>query len=242
MARFQASAKATIAAAIAALASSAGATNLLVITGPGDLGYGYGYSNWTNFTSAINGAVAGSGGSVTTATSVGTDALGYDAVMLDQRWTGGTLSADEMTNLSSFIATGKKLFMVGENSAWTTWDTQILSLVGGTFTGEASGPAAALVANQITAGVPSINLNAAGTSIGGTPLYAPGFAALWTGGQSVLTVLDVNVFDQSNGNLQFENNVASWLVSSVPEPGTYALLAAGLGVIAWAARRRVVKA
>ena len=53
--------------------------------------------------------------------------LSYNAIWLDARSFGGSLlSANELSNIATFIATGRRVVLMGENTNWTTWDNQIL--------------------------------------------------------------------------------------------------------------------
>jgi hypothetical protein len=218
------------------------AAQLLVSDSGGTLNYGYGYSNWVNFTAAINSAFGGAGNVtvVPDLTNAGQVAAA-DAVFLDQRWLTGTLSATEITNIQNFIASGKRIVMIGENSSWNPWDQQILGIVGGTFVTDFGGVTTPVLVHPLTAGVTQLNLAAAGIASGGTPLFDQNFATLW-GAQNVLTVLDVNVFDESHwpdpNHTQWGNNVAVWLAGAVPEPSSAILAAIGAALfVVWRARK-----
>jgi len=224
---------------------SAFATNVLLSGSGGTLGYGYGYSGWTNFTSAINSST-GNGVTVVSNYNNLAQMLASDALFLDQRWTSGSLSATELSNLATFIATGKKVVLMGENSGWTSWDNQILGLVGGAYAGDGNGGANTIYSHALTSGVSSVNLPVSGLSTvtGGTALFDQNWATLWGTNQNVLTLLDINVmsnaFWNNADNAQFAQNVADWLgtpSASVPEAGsTVALL--GLALVGFAALRR----
>lgn len=230
-------------ATIFACTASANAGPILVSDSGGIAGYGYGYSNWDNFTNALN-AASGNMVSVTPNLNNLGFMLGFDALLVDQRWVGGSLGATEVANITAFIATGRRVLMIGENSSWTSWNNQILGIVGGAFVGQSSAVANAVVVNSLTAGAPSFNLPTAGLAAGGTALYAPNFATLWGAG-NVLTVLDVNVWSDSvsaNGT-QFGINVANWLAvpfvgSAVPEPMSVALFGIGASILGAARLRR----
>lgn len=218
------------------------ATQILLSQSHGDLGYGYGFDSWDNMTSYLN---TESGSGITTVANFEnySQMAGYDALWLDQRWTGGTLSSTEIANITSFALTGKKVVLIGENDSWTAWNQQILSITGGTFGGMYNGLANAIVSNEITAGVSSCSLAASGivTTGGGTALFDKNFATLWN--ENVLTVLDVNVFDDNYAGLanndQFARNVAKWIstpTSNVPEPSSMLLMF--LGIVSLVAYRK----
>jgi hypothetical protein len=213
--------------------SAASAQSLIVGDSGGQLDYGYGYADWTGFTNDLNANFA----SVTVVTTFENLAqlLAADSILVDQRWTNGALSALEVSNLSTCIASGKRVLLVGENSTWQAWNDQILGIVGGSFAGDGGGILSVVNPDPIlTAGVNSIQPISPGLAGGGTSLFTQNVATLW--GSNVMTLLDVNVVDDTfaglANNRQFAKNTAKWL--SVPTPGSLPLLV----VAALGARRR----
>ena len=202
------------------------------------LGYGYGLYYWDSFSAALDGAYGAGNISVSTAAMDNlATLLGYDSLLVGPRQSGaGTgLSATEISVLSSYVATGRRVALVGENAAWADWDTSILQAVGGTFGGEFDGNSAAVLAHPLTAGVSQVYFAIDGLAVGGTSLFAANVATLWGGGQSALTLLSVNVIEDDNwatlNDAAFGTNIAEWLAGdegpSIPEPSTFVLFGAG---------------
>jgi hypothetical protein len=217
-----------------------------VLVSQAEIGFGYGFPEWDNFSAALD---AATGNQVTVVPNFSNLAqmFQFDALLLDQRVINMTLGANEASNIAAFAATGRRVLMMGENDIWTVWDNQILAIVGSSFAGTAQGQATRLVVNPLTAGAPTLTLAIAGTaglSAGGTPLYAPNFATLWGPHQNVLTVLDVNVWQDDSWNINnggvFGTNVANWLASAprVPEPCGFTLTVVGAAVGALRSRHR----
>jgi len=204
--------------------------------------YGYGLGLWNNMSATLD---AASGNSIDVAPDFSNlgQMLTYDALWLDQRWTNGSLSASEVVNLTSYIATGRRVVMVGENSAWTNWNNQILGIVGGSFDSQFSGSLTTVVANELTAGVNTVSAPLVGVAaLGGTSLFDKNAVTLWGAG-NVLTMLDVNICADNNwganDNATFCGNVASWISTpaSVPEPSIILLLGSGLALFGFLRRK-----
>ena len=204
--------------------------SLLVSDSGGSLGVGYGYYKWGNMTAALN--------AVFETVDVAPDfenlgqMLSYDRLWLDQRGTdesGASLSANEINNITAFVATGRRLVLLGENNLWTSWNNQILGIGGGTYWSHYDGTATVIAAHDLTAGVSSVDLRFDGRANGGTALFDQNWATLWGGDENLLTLLSYNVmWDEDWGvldNGQFALNVADWLVA--PEPATLSLLVLG---------------
>jgi hypothetical protein len=190
--------------------------------------YQYNASNWTGFTAALNTAFGGSS-NITVTSSQLTNAAALanvDAILVDFRTMAATLAAGEVTNLQSFIASGRRIVLLGENSSWTVWDNSILGLVGGTFSGsDTSATLTPIVSNSLTAGVTSLATSGDGiTAAGGTSLFNLNVVTLWGAGQNVVTMLSVNTVDDSAGsaagNVQFKTNLATWLAGGPSSGGT----------------------
>ena len=164
--------------------------------------------------------------------------MSYDALLLQLRNTGDSLSALELSNLQAFIATGRRVLMVGENVNWASWNQQILNVVGGADISSGLNYVIAnkVFNNEITNGADPVTLVYPGESSGGTSLYDYEFATLWGINQNALTVLDANVFEDFYWSYygpqsgQFATNVAYWLAGpqAVPEPSVIILFGSGL--------------
>ena len=229
---------------LVALVPCANATSLLVIQTAdtsGGFGYGYGNSDWTQMTGFLQSAF---GISNITVASDTTGLLGYDRLWLDQRWVTGSLTAQEISDIGAFVATGRRTVLIGENDDWSNWSNQILGIVGGSYSGnDTSDVINTITASPITAGVNSIYTIVDGIAVGGLPLFDQNVATLWGTSQNVLSILSVNIMDDTyivnNDNVTFSANTAEWLAGTpIPEPGSITLLITGLGLIAGIAWKR----
>jgi len=206
-------------------------------------GDGYGLSDWTGMTLALNNAF---GAGNITVSKASLDNLGY-LLSFDRLWItppkpGGSLSSLEIANLRAFIATGRGVIMVGENNNWSAWNASILQSVGGTYTGleTSDTPLTPVLTHPLTAGVPLLTTDGDGLAVGGTPLFNENVATLWGDQQNVLSLLSISVIDDyfpGVRNEAFKVNMAEWLVA-VPEPSSLAIVWLGGAAIAfWKARK-----
>lgn len=226
----------------------AGAGTLLVNQQDPYIGsYGYGLDRWVAFSAMLDAQFGAT--NITVQTSNLTDLLAYDSLMVVPTDPGGShpvLDATEIANLQAFIATGRRVLLVGENDAWTAWNNSILSAVGGSFAGELSvveGDLAPVLVHPLTAGVSLLRYRVDGLATGGTSLFDMNLATLWGAGQNTLSVLSSNIIEDYyfgiSDNTAFATNMAAWLdgadTGQVPEPASYLL--AGLGMALVAIRR-----
>jgi hypothetical protein len=209
----------------------------------------WGSTGFSSMQGAITNAFGGTANIVAVASIANfADLAGSTALFLDlgASGAGGALSAQEQVTLAQYIASGRRVFFLGENNAWAGWNNSFLSLVGGTASPTlVTGPVTATGTHPITSGVTTVTITGGIAATGGTALFTPAVGALWGGAQNVFSFLDYNAFNNTNwgltDNARFGGNVAQWLagtqVGVVPEPSTYALLATGLVVLGVARRR-----
>lgn len=230
-------------------AQMAWAVPILVRTGVDNSGEGgYGSAGWSQITGLVDTAT---GNMVTVVTdytnNAQVQAAGALWVNTGDRFGTIDLTAGEIANIIQFIGSGGRVVLFGENTSWTNWNNNILSVVGGAQAGAANGILNTTLVHELTAGVASINIPAgAAAAAGGTALFDQNLATLW-GALNVLTFLDSNVLQDAfiggADNLVFGQNLANWIaadVRQVPEPGTLFLLGLGLAGLGIARRRRKV--
>lgn len=109
---------------------------------------------------------------------------------------------------------------------------------------------------EVAGGVVASAINNAGTVVGSAAFFDAPFTAsafMWQNGTMINlnSLIDptlgwtiVNAFDINDNNqiavlgCQWNGDCQALLLSTVPEPGTYAMLCAGLGMMGWTLRRR----
>lgn len=229
--------------AVMMLSVNAHALSVLLAGNPADSVYGYGETQWSNFTAALDAATSNNI-TLTPAFMDMAQMMAHDAIFLDLRLSPA-LSPQELANISAYMGTGRKVLMMGEtNGSWAAWNAQILSLVGGVSIGDFTGPTTAVGGHPLTAGVASVVVPLGGVATGaGTPLFAQNWATLW--GDNVLTLLDSNTFENimwgTADNQQFALNVAAWIADSRPAPIPGAIWLLGSGLAGLVAIRRRMK-
>ena len=232
-----------LAAATLAAVTPAHAVSVVHQTGQGSYTTNvFGGSQWTVFTAMFDAAHSRSAVGSFADPSV----PGYDAAWGDQEL-GNTLSGAEVSALMGFIGSGHKAVLVGENYSWAGWNTSLMAVVSGTHTDDCSWSVGSpLVSGLLTGGVASVQ-NTCGSTLGSGGgaqiLFSNAMAALYkVGAGEALVIMDSNWNDNTYmvnyDNRRFAENVIAWLGAPIPEPGTYALMLAGLGALGIAARRR----
>ncbi len=234
-----------LAASMLVVSSSINAASILVSQGTVSSNYGYGSTGWSNMTNAMNAAVAGGSIDVTANFSNLSQLLSYDALWLDTRAAGSSLSTTEINNITSFIATGRRVVLNGENTAWNSWNQSVLATVGGSAVTNtySNGVYNSVISNSLTNSVNDVYFPAAGIAIGGTALFAVNSITLWGASDNVVSMLDVNLCSNDywsyNDNAQFCGNLATWAASSaVPVPAAVWLFGSGLVGLVGLARRK----
>ena len=228
----------TLPVTLLAAASRAVAAPLLVSPTPNDDGLGVGGYAWTTMTADLT---AAAGGTPPTAVDLSTAPLtAYDGLWVDVRnpdpdpgdSADDALSPAEASALSAYIATGRRVVLVGSNSAYSTWNNSILSLVGGTDGGGlAAGTYSAVAVVPLTAGVPGLYARAGDVAVGGTTLFSQRVATVWGPARNVLVLLNTIAIGDDDvgksGNAAFANNLARWAAGTLADPAVLWAATAG---------------
>jgi hypothetical protein len=230
---------------LCAMMSNAASATILVDQADPLSGYHLGGGDFANFEAKL---AAQPGGYVVGSIANAAQVNAASAILVILRQ-DSHLALDETVNLATFIASGKRVFLMGENIYWPWWNNDILALASGgtsSFAGPYNGPVTPVVTHELTDGLASLYINAGGVNTGGgTQLFNQNVATLWGAG-NVVTFLDSYAFTQ-NGNSKFQQNVANWLAAggasgAVPEPASWATMIAGFAVVGGMMRRRVISA
>ena len=149
----------------------------------------------------------------------------FSALMVVPQNPNQTLTSTEVSNIAAYVATGGRVFLIGENRAWKGWNRAILEAVGGSYNDlDAQKTLTRVVLNSITMKQKHLyselhDVN--GIAIGGTSLYNKNVLTMWSG--NAVSLLSVTVLDDTSGanNGEFKVNIANWLAGlevTTPEP------------------------
>ena len=231
-----------------AIPLSAGPVALLVNqVNPYTNTYGYGLADWPDMTTALQNTFGA--GNITVSNALLDNLavlMGYNRLWVTARSINysdptNNLSATEISNIEAFIATGRRVVLIGENDAWADWDNSLLGMLGGTFVGNTgfSESITPVLADPLTAGVAYLSHDADGIASGGTPLFSENVVTLWGSSQNVVTYLSMS--QMGGTNTTFEQNLATWLAGSggpeVPEPTYDVIVGAALAALGLVRRR-----
>jgi hypothetical protein len=202
--------------------------------------------------------LANGGNTITQTNSLAGDLTAYDTVWVSINM-GGDLNASEISSLQAFIASGRKVVMIGNSTAisgFSSWDNALMQVVGGALTGVTSAATYPTVASNelLTTGVNSVRFGTSSridTGVGNPDvLFSQDIAAVYGG--LALVVLDENWMTNSattglaqSDNLIFAQDIAEWLrddpparANTAPEPASLAIFGAALLGVAGIRRRK----
>jgi hypothetical protein len=152
--------------------------------------------------------------------------LGYDGIWIDLRQSQtGTLSAIESANLATYINTGRRVVMMGDNATnFASWDAAILNIAGGTVSPNSyTGVTSTESFVPLTTGVNNIYITNGGVTTTGSTLFQDRAATMWGPANNVLVVLDDYAFSDAslpkNYNSRFASNVAAWITGGLSDIG-----------------------
>lgn len=174
----------------------------------------------------------------------------YDALWVNDQF--GAMDSTQTSTITNFISAGHKAVFITDNGSWAGWNNSLEAMLGASITDTCAGAnGSALVANGLTAGVPTLFGSSCNSIINPTAnaqiLFSNKMAAVYQVGLGeALLISSVDIVGNSlySQNAQFAQNIVAWLdipvTRNVPEPGTLALM--GLGVLGLAYSRKKSKA
>ena len=210
---------------------------------------GYGTNNWTTMSSYLDQA---SNTQITVASflSDAAQVAAADALWIDvgpiNGGSSGYLTSEELSNISDFMATGRRVVFIGEHGSWSDWNNQMLNIFGSQqSSGWPTGSLDTVADHDLTVGVSAIHIGTGYATLTprGLQLFEKNVATVWDG--NVVTLLDSNILDDNNlpleDNDRFARNLANWISQDVnhpvPEPTTIVVWSL-LGVVGMTITRR----
>ncbi|MBT4123145.1 MAG: autotransporter outer membrane beta-barrel domain-containing protein [Candidatus Ruthia sp.] len=148
----------------------------------------------------------------------------FDAILVDVGDESDALSADDISKLNTFIATGKRVLLFGENSTWATWNASVESL--DAISSDTTVSSGNTSFDTLTSDVSTVTYTAGTSASGskGTALFGNRVSVLWGDDSNVLTAFDINFHDDTrisnNDNLQYSQNIGDWLFASAVSDST----------------------
>jgi hypothetical protein len=207
--------------------------------------FGYNKDFWPEMTDIMNAEFGA--GNITTTLEISdlSQVLSADALWLENRTGTAALSSQELSNLSDFVASGKRVVVFSENNTFNWLDAIVEEITGDDFSfadfnnfSSFSGVAATSSANDLTENVGSVQVAGSGVFVDtGEALFDPNVAALFGNMSNVLIILDNNIFSDTfiddQDNRQFAENVVAWAnaetnIAPIPISSPLFLLAAGI--------------
>ncbi len=183
-------------------------------------------------------------GSMLTTGSLGSYAIGdSDAVIVNVSVGGYSYNQAELNALSNLLNSNTRVLVFGEHSSWANTNSQLATLLGGSYTGSGSNNQSVIsdYCPLITEGVYNVRFGSPGrvspNGSSGHALVSDNSMSLWGNADNFLLFLDINALSSSyinnDDNDRLARNIATWLggtgFTPIPEPSSYAGL---LGITA----------
>ncbi len=220
---------AIVLASVGAFSLRASAGTVLDCLTPNNDGLGYDQDAWTGMTALLNTANGAALATTSDLTNL-TQMLSYNGLWVDVRQPQtGTLTSAEIVNLQAYIATGRRVVLIGgpgptsDDSGYSSWDNSILSAVGAptgvTFLDNAATPAYAT--SPLTDGVSTISVTSAAAVSSGTTLFNQKVATIWGPARNALVFLDSTTisdfFIGNDSDTTFAQNLATWITDGLTD-------------------------
>lgn len=153
---------------------------VLSASGTRSASYGYGLAGFDGVTDALNAAFGAS--NITVDIGRIPDLARFTALWIQAPKPGDSGHTPvEQANVAAFLATGRRVVMVGENFSWLDWDNSILATVGGSYGDFLQGSVSLtpVVAHPVTFGILTVSASDDGIANGGTALFSENVVTLW---------------------------------------------------------------